>query len=139
MRTIIFNTEHVTANTKESFLFIAFLLLFALMASAYVLKRGLEDEKKSIYKLILECILIITSVVPPELPMELALAVNTSLAALVKLGELRRIDRSIDGMYCVIRVPAWHVRALIPIMFSHFLYGAIPDTLGRQNRYMLFR
>lgn len=79
MRTILFSVEHVTANNGETLLFLAFLLVFGLVASAYVLKKGLEDEMRSRFKLMLHCIMIITSVVPPELPMELSLAVNNSL------------------------------------------------------------
>ncbi|TBU39485.1 endoplasmic reticulum Ca-transporting P-type ATPase [Dichomitus squalens] len=83
VRTMIFSTERVSANNAESFLFIGFLLIFAIAASWYVWTKGIErDLKKS--KLLLDCILIITSVVPPELPMELSLAVNASLVALSK-------------------------------------------------------
>ncbi len=84
VRTMIFTSERVSANNGEAFAFIAFLLLFAIAAAAYILYWTWGDPTKSRSKMLLECALIITAVVPPELPMELSLAVNHSLGELAK-------------------------------------------------------
>lgn len=83
VRIMIFSTERVSVGNKESMYFLLFLLVFAVVASWYVWVEGSKMGRIQ-SKLILDCILILTSVVPPELPMELTMAVNSSLAALGK-------------------------------------------------------
>ncbi len=84
MRTILFSAERVTVESTETYYYLLILLCFALTASYYVLTEGLKDPDRSRQKLLLRCVLIITNVVPPELPMELSMAVNYSIMQLVK-------------------------------------------------------
>ncbi len=85
-RTIMFSTESVSANSREAFAFIGILLCFAVAAAAHVLHVGLADPRRSRWKLFLHASMVLTSVIPPELPMELTIAVNSSLIALSRLG-----------------------------------------------------
>lgn len=84
MRKILFTSERVTVNSNETYSFIGILLIFAFISSGIVLYSGLQDSNRNKFKLILHCIMIITSVVPPELPMELSLAVTNSLSSLAQ-------------------------------------------------------
>jgi cation-transporting ATPase 13A1 len=47
MRTILFSTERVSVESKETYLYLLILLCFALTASYYVLTEGLKDPDRS--------------------------------------------------------------------------------------------
>lgn len=85
VRMIEGSQEKVKGHERETALLLLLLFFFAVASSSYVLYHGLKDENRSQYELLLHCILIITSVIPPELPMQMALAVNNSLMTLMKL------------------------------------------------------
>ena len=70
-------------HTWDTFVFILMLLLCAVTAAYMVLQEGWNDSRRNRFRLVLHVIMIVTSVVPPELPMELSLAVTNSMSALV--------------------------------------------------------
>ena len=84
MRVILFSQDRVSVESPEVYLYLLILLCFALAASYHVLTVALKDQDRSRYKIMLRCILIITNVVPPELPMQLSMAVNYSIIQLIQ-------------------------------------------------------
>jgi len=85
VRMIEGSQEKVKGHEKETGLLLLMLFFFAITSSGYVLYHGLQSDKRSKFELLLHCIMIVTSVIPPELPMQMALAVNNSLMTLMKL------------------------------------------------------
>ena len=77
--------EKVKGHEQETALLLLLMFFFAMTSSSYMLYHRLRDKNCSQYELLLHCILIVTSVIPPELPMQMALAVNNSLMTLMKL------------------------------------------------------
>ena len=86
MQLIEFSMDTVSADNKETFLALFVLLCFALVAAAYVLRKGMEKGDRTTHELLLKCVIILTSVVPQHLPLQIAIAVNTALMALMKAG-----------------------------------------------------
>jgi manganese-transporting P-type ATPase len=85
VRMIEGSQERVKGHERETGLLLLLLCVFAVLSSSYVLYHGIQNENRSKYELLLHCILIITSVIRPELPMQMAMAVNNSLMTLMKL------------------------------------------------------
>jgi manganese-transporting P-type ATPase len=70
-------------HTRDTFLFILLLVMCALFAAAFVLYYGWYDDRRNRFRLVLHVIILVTSVVPPELPLELSLAITNSVASLM--------------------------------------------------------
>jgi manganese-transporting P-type ATPase len=85
VRMIEGSQENVKGHERETGLLLLLLCVFAVLSSSYVLYHGIQNENRSKYELLLHCILIVTSVIRPELPMQMAMAVNNSLMTLLKL------------------------------------------------------
>ncbi|KAG3190212.1 Manganese-transporting ATPase 4 [Phytophthora cactorum] len=86
VRMIEFSSGKVTGSSWDAYGLAFLLLIFALLSSGYVLRHGIAQKGKITFELLLRCVLIITSVIPAELPMQTAMAVNSALLNLVKLS-----------------------------------------------------
>jgi manganese-transporting P-type ATPase len=85
VRMIEGSQEKVKGHERDTGLLLLVLCFFAVSSSSYVLYHGMHDEGRSQYELLLHCIMIVTSVIRPELPMQMAMAVNNSLMTLMKM------------------------------------------------------
>ena len=61
-------------DTLETTVSLAIVLTCALAFASFVMRSGLADGNRSHYDLVLRCVLVVTSVVPPLLPLQLAFA-----------------------------------------------------------------
>jgi cation-transporting ATPase 13A1 len=67
---IEFSQQSVSGDAKETGLALLLLFFFALIAAGYVLHEGLRKGEKTTHEILLKCVIIITSVVPRQFPMQ---------------------------------------------------------------------
>ena len=67
---IEFSQQTVSGDAWETGLALFILFIFAIIASGYVLKEGLRKKEKTTHEILLKCVIIITSVVPRQFPMQ---------------------------------------------------------------------
>lgn len=86
MQMIEFSTEKVSADARETGLALFILFCFAMVSATYVFNEGLKKGDRTTHELMLKCVMILTSVVPTQLPVQMAVSVNHALMALNKQG-----------------------------------------------------
>ena len=86
LQLIEFAQQSVGGDSKETGGALLLLLGFALAAAAYVFVEGMRKKEKTTHELLLKCVIIITSVVPKQFPLQMAMAVNMALMTLFKTG-----------------------------------------------------
>lgn len=82
MRSMYFNQDRKTVNNLETYVFIAFLMMVSCASALHVWRSA--DQDRDPWKLLVDCLLIIASSIPAELPMQLSLAVLYSQRELQK-------------------------------------------------------
>lgn len=86
VRTIINSSEKVNSSSFDSIVFLFILLFFAICSSAYVIHQVVySHHERNLYKVLLSVSHVITSVIPPEFPITLSLAVTISVVYLYSL------------------------------------------------------
>jgi magnesium-transporting ATPase (P-type) len=88
LQMIEFSQQTVSGDAWETGLALFILFIFAIIASGYVLKEGLRKKEKTTHEILIKCVIIITSVVPRQFPMQMAMAVNMALMSLMKVNSI---------------------------------------------------
>lgn len=70
LQMIEFSQQTVSGDAWETGLALFILFIFAIIASGYVLKEGLRKKEKTTHEILLKCVIILTSVVPRQFPMQ---------------------------------------------------------------------
>lgn len=84
IRTVLHSSERKNEASKEAMWFLLILTVVAVAASIYVLRHSWGLPYRDHFKLLIHCVMIITSVVPPELPVTMSMTVTMALTGLFK-------------------------------------------------------
>ena len=79
LRRVLYSEENNNINNKiDSVIIIGILLIIAIISSLYTLYEVIKIEGKLTRKLLMRCIIIITSIIPADLPIEFSLIIYNS-------------------------------------------------------------
>eukprot|EP00903_Cladosiphon_okamuranus_P019215 g17669.t1 len=83
-RTIDFGNHGIRSDSKDSAYLVGFLVSFAALSSAHVVREGLRNGKVSGFRLLIQCIRILSAVVPGSLSFELNQCLRNGVLSLQK-------------------------------------------------------